>query len=142
MAHRSRGHPRARPAISPSLANVAPRFLVPGTACSRHEIRITSERPAKMGCAALGLSLHGTLDVAPGSADVKKSSFAVNIQAGSLEYDRDDGELENGKRVINSRQHFLFSKNFQQMIQTRSHVAAGHSETSGMHDRSDFDAEL
>src|SRR6266478_124464 len=72
----------------------------------------------------------------------EESSFAVNIQAGSLGYARDDGELENGKRAINSRQHFLFSKNLEQMIQTRSHVAASHSETSGMDNRANFDAEL
>jgi hypothetical protein len=50
--------------------------------------------------------------------------------------------LERGKRAIEPRQYFLFSENFKQVIETGSYVAAGHGQTSGMHYRAEFDAEL
>ena len=45
-------------------------------------------------------------------------------------------------RAIDACQYFLFPQHLQQMIEARAHVAAGHSETSWMNDRADFDAEL
>src|SRR5436190_4322404 len=49
---------------------------------------------------------------------------------------------EHRQRAIDACQYFLFPQHLQQMIEARAHVAAGHSKTSGMHDRADFDAEL
>src|SRR5438094_8591083 len=46
------------------------------------------------------------------------------------------------QRTIDSRQHFFFSENFQQMIQARPHIAASNREASGMNNRPDFDSEL
>src|SRR6266487_2697747 len=46
------------------------------------------------------------------------------------------------QRTIDAGQHFLFPEHLQQVIETRSHIAAGHSGTSGMNDCAGFDAEL
>ena len=91
MARRSRGRLRARPAIFPSLANGAPGVLVPGTACTGHEICVTPERPAKMGRAALGLSFTWDSGCCSSAYRCEASfSFVVSIQPGSLGYARDD----------------------------------------------------
>src|SRR5438552_981122 len=50
--------------------------------------------------------------------------------------------LECRERVIDARQHFFFSENFDQVIQTRSPVAAGKGRPSGMPDRATFKPEL
>jgi hypothetical protein len=71
MARRSCRRLCARPAVFPSLPNGVLGVLVPGTACTGHEICVTPERPAEMGRAAVGLPLHGTLDVAPRCIGVK-----------------------------------------------------------------------
>jgi hypothetical protein len=46
------------------------------------------------------------------------------------------------ERAVDAPQHFFFSEDFQQVIETRSHVAPGQSETGGMDDRADFGVQL
>src|SRR5437667_7506648 len=46
------------------------------------------------------------------------------------------------ERPIDAGEHFFFSKDFQQMIETWSHIAAGDRQTRGMNDGADFHSEL
>ena len=113
MAHRSRGYFRNRRAISPSLTNVAPGHLVPGTARTGHEIRVTPERAAKMGRAALGLPLHGLLDVASRRIGVKHLLFFRGQHSTWVpRFARGDAALEHRQCAVDARHHFLFSQNF------------------------------
>src|SRR5881396_2997827 len=46
------------------------------------------------------------------------------------------------ERPIDAHEHFFFSEHFEQMIETRSHIAAGNRQTRGMNDGADFHSKL
>ena len=45
-------------------------------------------------------------------------------------------------RAIDARQHLLFAKNFEQVIEARAGIAAGDGETCRMNQRADFHAKI
>ena len=49
---------------------------------------------------------------------------------------------EHRERAINSAEHFVFSEDFEQMIEARAGVAAGYSEPRRMDNRADFYGEI
>jgi len=46
--------------------------------------------------------------------------------------------LKHRKGAIDACNHLVFSENFEKVVKTRSHIAAGYREPSWMNDRSNF----